>query len=336
MAPPETTEAREFREENQENRLRATKPDWVKLDDPTRGVPAAQPKPVCSPKPFKFGQHSEKRIAARKAAKQHQGAGLPPKKIIHRRRFQEQPSPGSRVQAAAELTVPESPKLATTARMGRAKPKPHVDLSGIWRKESTAEATMRSARPTTSREAHPDLVVPESPKFATMARLGRAEARPQVDLSGVWQQEAAAACAPTAGHQPVHQTEREVQHTSPASKAPLTVPESPAFAIDAVAKTRVQQRAERAARRAAAEEEKARLSREKELQEEEARAEAYEKSRFHYKPPKTDFGKPLEIVEANKPLTVAQSPKLSSKTTTAKLSAGSVLKKNATRVAVSN
>ena len=65
----------------------------------------------------------------------------------------------------------------------------------------------------------------------------------------------------------------------------LTTPASPHFSIDALRTTRAQQRAERAERRAKEEEENARRKRAKEERIEQEIAEAYERSRFRFKPP---------------------------------------------------
>ena len=72
--------------------------------------------------------------------------------------------------------------------------------------------------------------------------------------------------------------------TQPAEPA-LTNPASPHFSIDDLCTTRARQRAERAERRAKEAEEKARRKRLKEEREEEELAQAYERSRFRFKPP---------------------------------------------------
>jgi hypothetical protein len=65
----------------------------------------------------------------------------------------------------------------------------------------------------------------------------------------------------------------------------LTTPASPHFSTHDLSKIRAQQRAERAERRAKEAEEKARRKREKEERTELEIAEAYENSRFRFKPP---------------------------------------------------
>lgn len=87
---------------------------------------------------------------------------------------------------------------------------------------------------------------------------------------------------------PQKRTQRQQNHrpnrTAPAEPT-LTTPASPHFSIEDLSTTRAQQRAERAERRALAEEQKARLKREKEEQAEQEIADAYEKNRFRFKPP---------------------------------------------------
>jgi hypothetical protein len=73
------------------------------------------------------------------------------------------------------------------------------------------------------------------------------------------------------------------------SEPTLTTPASPHFSIDKLSKTRAQQRAERAERRAKEAQEKAQRKREKEERAELAITEAYENTRFRFKPPSVRY-----------------------------------------------